>query len=94
MKRLLLLVAVFAVLVTACSPALQDLTTVEDTEGSSSVIAEVLDPDSVTIYRNVDNFPNVGVMCVGGDAFVYRSNNYEDWRLIHLQAGTHSLCGG
>lgn len=93
MKRLIIIIAVFAVLVTACSPALQDLTTVEDTEGSSTAVARVIDPDSVTIYRNVDGFANVNIMCVSGDAIISRSTNYEDWQLLHVPAGIHNLCG-
>ena len=94
MKRLLLIIAVFAVLATACSPGFEDLTTVEASEGSSEVVARVVDPDSVTIYRNIDEFANINVVCIAGDALVSRSSNYEDWQLLHLPSGTHSLCGG
>lgn len=94
MQRLIIIIAVFAVLVTACSPALQDLTTVEDTEGSSTAVARVIDPDSVTIYRNVDGFANINVLCVNGDAIITRSTNYEDFIVVHIPAGENNLCGG
>ena len=93
MKRLLLIIAVFAVLATACSPKFQDLTTVDNPE-DSAITVEVKDPDSATIYRNVDQFPNYSVMCIGGDALISRSTGYDDWAPLHLEAGTHSLCGG
>ena len=95
MTRALIVATVLVVFVSglaACSPKFEDLTTVNNDEGSSTLEARVVDPDSVTIYRNVDQFPNVGVMCVNGDAFVYRSTNYEDFVLTHLPSGTHNLC--
>jgi hypothetical protein len=85
------LIAVVLVL-TACSPKFQDLTTVEDSEGSA-ITVEVKDPDTATIYRNVDSFPNYSIMCINGDALVSRSVNYEDWAPLHLPAGTHNFCG-
>jgi hypothetical protein len=93
MKRIIIIISVLFVLVTACSPKFQDITTVEDTEGSS-VVVEVKDPDSVAIYRNVDKFPNYSILCINGDALISRSANYGDWAPLHLEAGTHSLCGG
>lgn len=85
-------IAALAIVVSACSPGLEDLTTVENVEGSSSVTAEVLDPDSLTVYRNVDNFPNIAVMCVAGDALITRSNNWNDYQVVHVPWGQHSLC--
>ena len=92
MKRLAIGAVVVGLVLTACSPKFQDLTAVENA-GDSEITAIVMDPDSVTIYRNIDEFPNIGVMCVsGGDAFVYRSSNWNDVILIHLPKGTHNLC--
>ena len=86
-----IVLGVFLVGLTACSPKFQDLTAVENA-GDSDITAIVSDPDSVTIYRNIDEFPNIGVMCVNGDAFVYRSANYNDVILVHIPSGNHNLC--
>lgn len=94
MRYVILLVAVFAVLLAACgSPKFEDLTTVESDDGGSSITAQVRDADSVTVYRNIDQFANINVMCVNGDALVTRSVSYTDYFVIHLAAGNHNLCG-
>ena len=90
MKRIVILIAL-ALVLTACSPRFQDLTAVENA-GDSELVSEVKDPDSSTIYRNVDGFANMNVMCVNGDAILSRSTNYEDFIIIHLPAGNHNLC--
>ena len=92
MKRLTILVAVMAVVLAACSPQLEDLTYVEAPQESSAV-AEVIDPDSVTVYRNIDGFANINIMCVNGDAFITRSLKWADWQIIHIPAGENNLCG-
>ena len=93
MKKTIIAIAALALLLAACSPKFQDLTTVENPDGSS-ITVEVKDPDTATIYRNVDEFPNYSIMCINGDALVSRSSNYGDWAPLHLPAGTHNFCGG
>lgn len=94
MKKIAALLAVLALIVASCStsPKSEDLTTVERGDSGSSLQAEVTDPDSVTIYRNVDEYPNINVMCVNGDAIITRSTTYTDYFVVHIPGGTHNLC--
>jgi hypothetical protein len=34
----------------------------------------VTDPDSVTVYRNANGHPNIGVVCIEGIAFITTTN--------------------
>lgn len=92
MKRIAVIIAALAIALTACtSPKYEDVTTVE-ADTSSSLEARVADPDSLTIYRNVDQFPNISVMCVNGDALLTRSTNYTDYFVVHIPAAENNLC--
>lgn len=80
MKKLLAVAAV-AIAVTACSPQFEDLKGIE-----------AQDPDSVTILRNVDGYPNINVVCLNGDAFVMRSQKYDDLQILHIPRAENNLC--
>ena len=90
MKRTILAVLAIALVATACSPKYEDLTNVENA-GESTVIAEVRDPDSVTVYRNVDGYANINVLCIGGDAVINRSEKWGDYVPTHVP-GPNGLC--
>lgn len=78
---------VVMVAATACtSPKFEDLTTVERGDAGSAGTAEVRDPDSVTVLRNVDQFPNLNIVCYRGAALINRSSNYEDWQTLYVSA--------
>lgn len=34
----------------------------------------ITNPDSITVYRNVDGFPNYAVLCINGDAIGLQSS--------------------
>ena len=94
MKRIILGVGCLAILAaTACQPTqFEDVEMVEQGDEATNLVAEVRDPDSITVYRNVDRFANINVMCVNGNAFITRSSNWGDWQPLYLAAGTHNLC--
>lgn len=81
MKRLALIAAAVALVGAACSPQFQDLEGIEPT-----------DPDTVTLYRNIDGFPNVLVFCVNGDALIMRSQKYNDLQILHIPSNDNNLC--
>ena len=74
-------VLVVAVGITACSDQTTDLKGIE-----------IQDPDTVLVYRNVDTFPNIAVMCLNGDALIMRSQNYNDLAILHIPANDNNLC--
>ena len=94
MKRTITYLAAIALIASACSgsPKFEDLTTVERGDSGSERVAEVADPDSVTIYRNVDKYRNINVMCINGDALITRSNPAEDYLVLHIPADRNNLC--
>ena len=93
MKRILAVECLKILAATACEPTqFEDVNLVQQDDGATTLAATVLDPDSVTIYRNVDEFANINVMCVDGNAFITRSSNWGDRQPLYLAAGTHNLC--
>ena len=73
--------ASIAMVIGGCSDQLTDLKGIE-----------IQDPDTVSVYRNVDNFPNVAIMCIDGDALIMRSSNYDDMMILHIPDNDNNLC--
>lgn len=84
MKKLLILMTLALALSACTSPKFEDLTTVERGDEGSAGTAEVRDPDSVTVLRNVDQFPNLNIVCLNGAALINRSANYDDWQTLYV----------
>ena len=81
MRRIAILLTALALITAACSDQLTDLKGVE-----------IQDPDTVSVYRNVDNFPNIAIMCIDGDALIMRSINYDDMMILHIPDNDNNLC--
>lgn len=57
-----------------------------------ALTVEVFNPDSVTVFRNIDGHPNLALVCIDGVAFVTQSSTYmiPTLRVVELDA----RCGG
>ena len=74
-------IVALALIVGGCSQQFTDLKGVE---------AE--NPDSVRIFRNVDGFPNINIVCISGDALIMRSRNYEDLQILFIPDNENNVC--
>lgn len=71
--------AVLAVLAAGCQEQFQDLDTefyADPREHRQEYPVRIANPDSLTIYRNADGFPNVEIVCVQGVPFSTTSANH------------------
>lgn len=72
--------AAVALLLTGCQEQFQDLDTQfysDPGEIRQQYPVLVTNPESVTIYRNADGFPNVAIVCVDGVPFSATSSTHQ-----------------
>jgi hypothetical protein len=67
-KRRLILLTLAAALLTGCGPG----DNFRDLEGIAS-----RDPDKVEVYNNVDQHPNLVMVCIHGVAFITTTREYH-----------------
>ncbi len=75
-----------AVLAVGCDSQLQDISQdqVRTEAPAEAIEAVVTNPDSVTVFRNLDRFPNVARVCIDGIAFYMTT--HTDSRASNVQA--------
>lgn len=80
-RRLNLIVLLVLVLgLVGCQEQFQDLDTNfygDPGELRTEFPVLVTNPDSLTIYRNADGFPNVAIICINGVPFSATSSNHQ-----------------
>lgn len=89
MLAVLLLVAA-AIALTGCQEQFQDLDTqfyADPGEIRQEYPVKVTNPDSLTIYRNADGFPNLALICVNGVPFTATSSTHQGGLRQVLEVG-------
>lgn len=96
MKRIvfyLVLAIAIVSLTAACTQSqFQDVETDHEVaRADENLTAQVLNPDSITVYRNVDLHPNVAVLCIKGAAIVTHTREAAPFYVPELN---HTCPGG
>lgn len=73
MRRLVALVLATLVLSGCTQQQLQDIETDWEYPKAVDGLVEARNPDKIIIYRNVDRFPNVVILCIEGKAVLTSS---------------------
>jgi aspartokinase-like uncharacterized kinase len=87
MRRRLVAGAIAAVLAVGCTgEQLQDISQdqARTEEPADAIEAVITNPDSVTVFRNLDRFPNIARVCIDGIAFYVTS--HTDTRAAALES--------
>ena len=88
MNRLMLTLAALALAAAACTQQqFQDVETRWETPQADETLEVVaVNPDSVTVIRNIDQHPNLAIVCYDGVAFVTHTREAPPLRVPEYDA--------
>ena len=89
MNRVMVTVAALVLAAVACTQQqFQDVETRwEVPQADETLEVQAVNPDSVTVIRNIDEHPNLAIVCYDGVAFVTHTRQAPPLRVTEFDAG-------